>query len=153
MVKKYIEFGKGSVSFDRNSVGTWLFRTHFPLDRKAAHSINSGEQEPADKLFAKAVAVIEAHISDSEFNVTSLQNELGVGNKLLYRRIKQITGMTPVEYIRDIRMKKAALLLREGKYSVSEVMFMVGFSNTGYFSKCFQKAFGMTPTEFGKGIK
>ena len=50
-------------------------------------------------------------------------------------------------------MKKAALLLREGKYSVSEVMFMVGFSNTGYFSKCVQKAFGMTPTEFGKGIK
>jgi ligand-binding sensor domain-containing protein/AraC-like DNA-binding protein/signal transduction histidine kinase len=151
MVKKYIESGKGSVTLDRNSVGTLVFKTQFPLDRKAAHSINSGEQENADKLFAQAVAIIEAHISDSEFNVTSLQTELGVGNKLLYRRVKQITGMTPVEYIRDIRMKKAALLLREGKYSVSEVMFMVGFSNTGYFSKCFQKAFGMTPTVFGKG--
>ena len=153
MVKKYIESGKGSVSLDRNSVGTLVFKTQFPLDRKAAHSINSTELETADKLFTQAVAIIEAHISDSEFNVTSLQNDLGVGNKLLYRRIKQITGMTPVEYIRDIRMKKAALLLREGKYSVSEVMFMVGFSNTGYFSKCFQKAFGMTPTEFGKGMK
>lgn len=151
LIKKYIESGKGSVSLERSSLGTLMFKTQFPLDRKIAHVISNNEQETTDRLFAKAVSAIEAHISDSEFNVTSLQNELGVGNKLLYRRIKQITGMTPVEYIRNIRMKKAALLLHENKYTISEVMFMVGFSNTGYFSKCFQKAFGMTPTEFGKG--
>jgi AraC-like DNA-binding protein len=56
--------------------------------------------------------------------------------------------MTPVELIRNLRMKKAASLLKEGKFSVSEVMYMVGFSNSGYFSKCFQKAFGVTPKEY-----
>ena len=151
LIKKYIESGKGLVSLERDSSGALIFKILFPLDRKMAHTISNDEQETTDRLFAKAVSAIEAHISDSDFNVTSLQNELGVGNKLLYRRIKQITGMTPVEYIRNIRMKKAALLLHENKYTISEVMFMVGFSNTGYFSKCFQKAFGMTPTEFGKG--
>lgn len=151
MIKKYIESGKGSITLEHNTLGTLVFRIQFPLDRQTAQTQNNNEPEMTDRLFAKAVSAIEAHISDSDFNVTSLQNELGVGNKLLYRRIKQITGMTPVEYIRNIRMKKAALLLHENKYTISEVMFMVGFSNTGYFSKCFQKAFGMTPTEFSKG--
>ena len=61
-----------------------------------------------------------------------------------------MAGKTTVEYIRDIRMNKASILLKEGKFSVSEVMYMVGFSNSSYFSKCFSKAFGMTPTEYMK---
>ena len=108
-------------------------------------------QESADeRLLNEATIAIEQHLSDSDFNVTRLQEELGVGNKLLYRKVKQLTGMTPVEYIRDIRIKRAALLLREGKFSVSEVMYMVGFSNSGYFSKCFQKIIGALPTEYMK---
>lgn len=62
--------------------------------------------------------------------------------------IMQLTGVSPVEYIRNIRMEKAGLLLREGKFSVSEVMYMVGFTKSGYFSKCFQEAFGMTPSAY-----
>ena len=58
-----------------------------------------------------------------------------------------MTGMTPVELIRSLRMRRAASLLKEGQFSVSEVMYMVGFSDSGYFSKCFQKAFGVTPAK------
>lgn len=114
------------------------------------------EEKPAlaeaDRRLLKEITdVIEAHMIDSDFNVTTLQEMVGIGGKQLYRKLKAMTGMTPVEYIRDIRMHKAALMLKEGKFSVSEVMYTVGFSNSSYFSKCFSKAFGATPTEYMKG--
>ena len=61
-----------------------------------------------------------------------------------------MVGLSPVEYIRLIRMKRAAILLSQSKFSVSEVMYSVGFTNSGYFSKCFQKAFGTTPTKYAQ---
>ena len=100
------------------------------------------------KLLNQIREMIEENMVDSDFNVSMLQEKMGMGNKQLYRKLKAITGQTPVEYIRDMRMQKAAKLLKSGKFSVSEVMYTVGFSNSSYFSKCFSKAFGMTPTEF-----
>ena len=100
------------------------------------------------KLLNQIREMIEENMVDSDFNVSVLQEKMGMGNKQLYRKLKAITGQTPVEYIRDMRMQKAAKLLKAGKFSVSEVMYTVGFSNSSYFSKCFSKAFGMTPTEF-----
>ncbi len=103
------------------------------------------------RLLAKITETVEAHIADSEFNVTRLQETLGLGSKLLYRKVKQMTGKTPVEFIRHIRMQRAAILLRDGRFSVSEVMYMVGFSNSSYFSKMFQKSYGITPTDYSHG--
>lgn len=100
------------------------------------------------KLLNQIREMIEENMVDSDFNVSILQEKMGMGNKQLYRKLKALTGQTPVEYIRDMRMQKAAKLLKAGKFSVSEVMYTVGFSNSSYFSKCFSKAFGMTPTEF-----
>lgn len=100
------------------------------------------------RLLDQITAAIEENMVDSDFNVTMLQEKMGMGNKQLYRKVKALTGHTPVELIRDMRMKKAAKLLKAGKFSVSEVMYTVGFSNSSYFSKCFSKAFGMTPTEY-----
>lgn len=100
------------------------------------------------KLLNQIREMIEENMVDSDFNVSRLQEKMGMGNKQLYRKLKALTGQTPVEYIRDMRMQKAAKLLKAGKFSVSEVMYTVGFSNSSYFSKCFSKAFGMTPTEF-----
>lgn len=103
------------------------------------------------RLLAKITDTVEAHIADSDFNVTRLQGLLGLGSKLLYRKVKQMTGKTPVEFIRHIRMQRAAIMLREGRFSVSEVMYMVGFSNSSYFSKVFQKTYGITPAEYSRG--
>lgn len=100
------------------------------------------------KLLDEIKETIEENMVDSDFNVSILQEKMGMGNKQLYRKLKALTGQSPVEYIRDMRMQKAAKLLKAGKFSVSEVMYTVGFSNSSYFSKCFSKAFGMTPTEF-----
>lgn len=105
------------------------------------------------KLLDEIKETIEENMVDSDFNVSVLQEKMGMGNKQLYRKLKALTGQTPVEYIRDMRMRKAAKLLKAGKFSVSEVMYTVGFSNSSYFSKCFSKAFGVTPTEFMRSSK
>lgn len=101
-----------------------------------------------EKFLASVIHLIEEHISDSELNVNALCEWTGTNNKQMYRKIKQLTGMTPVEYIKSIRMKKAAMLLKQQKFTVAEVMYMVGFSNHSYFSKCFQTEFGVTPKQY-----
>ena len=107
------------------------------------------EAESYDEKFLSAVTrLIEQHISDSELNVNALCEWTATNNKQMYRKIKQLTGLTPVEYIKSIRMKKAAILLKQHKFTVAEVMYMVGFSNHSYFSKCFQNAFGVTPKQY-----
>lgn len=103
-----------------------------------------------EKFLANLTHTIEDRISDSELNVNALCELSGVNNKQMYRKVKQLTGMTPVEYIKSIRMKKAAMLLNQKKFSVAEVMYMVGFSNHSYFSKCFQAEFGKTPRQYGE---
>lgn len=101
-----------------------------------------------EKFLADITRIIEDHVADSELNVNALCELSGIGNKQVYRKVKQLTGLSPVEYIKSIRMKKAAMLLEQGKFSVAEVMYMVGFSSSSYFSKCFQGEFGVTPKQF-----
>ncbi|WP_303010569.1 two-component regulator propeller domain-containing protein [uncultured Bacteroides sp.] len=107
------------------------------------------EAESQDEKFLSNITrLIEDHLSDSELNVNALCELSGIGNKQIYRKVKQLTGMSPVEYIKSIRMKKAAMLLQQKKFTVAEVMYMVGFSNHSYFSKCFQAEFGKTPRQY-----
>ena len=109
-----------------------------PAEPVAVHS-------PDEKFLAKVTQLIEENMDDSEFSVQRLSELTDVAARQLYRKMKQLTGYTPVEYIRSIRIKKAALLLQQKKFTVAEVMYMVGFSNSSYFSKCFQSEFGMSP--------
>lgn len=101
-----------------------------------------------EKLLADITKIIEDRVSDSDLNVNSLSEISGISTKQIYRKIKQLTGLTPVDYIRSIRMKKAAMLLAQQKFSVAEVMYLVGFSNYSYFSKCFQAKYDKTPKQF-----
>lgn len=125
---------------------TELINSSFGVKETSAPELSEADQ----RLLKEINEAIEQHMIDTDFNVSTLQELVGVGSKQLYRKVKAMTGMTPVEYIRDQRMRKASMMLREGKFSVSEVMYSVGFSNSSYFSKCFSKAFGMTPTEYMK---
>ena len=107
------------------------------------------EAESYDEKFLSGITrIIEDRLSDSDLNVTALCEISGISNKQIYRKLKQLTGTTPVEYIKSIRMKKAAMLLRQRKFTVAEVMYMVGFSNHSYFSKCFKAEFDKTPWQF-----
>ncbi|MCL1934045.1 MAG: ATP-binding protein [Candidatus Azobacteroides sp.] len=101
-----------------------------------------------EKFLSNITKIIEDRVSDSDLNVNALSELSGFNSKHIYRKIKQLTGVTPVDYIKSIRMKKAAVLFSRKKFSVAEVMYMVGFSNHSYFSKCFQAEFGKTPKQF-----
>ena len=173
LVKEYVEELGGKIRVESSGfIGTTFTMTFDVLDMVApqqswGQAPGAGPSEPVpmtaltaepeevisekdEKLMREITIAIEENLIDSDFNVTRLQETVGIGQKLLYRKIKQIAGVTPVEYIRNIRMEKAARLLREGKFSISEVMYMVGFTKSGYFSKCFQEAFGMTPSAYIK---
>ena len=139
---------------DRRSFSDILTLTNSYLGIKADEPVAEKAEpmlSPADQRLLKEInEVIERSMINSDFNVTTLQEQLGMGGKQLYRKMKALTGKTPVEYIRAMRMSKASAMLKEGRFSVAEVMYTVGFTNSGYFSKCFSKAFGMTPTEYMK---
>lgn len=140
------------ITFALKQTATTTARTVAETDAESRRtaSVMLPDDNADTRLLAKITDTVEAHLADSDFNVTRLQETLGLGSKLLYRKVKQMTGKTPVEFIRQIRMQRAAILLREGRFAVSEVMYMVGFSNSSYFSKCFQKAYGLTPTEYAR---
>jgi ligand-binding sensor domain-containing protein/AraC-like DNA-binding protein len=101
-----------------------------------------------EKFLVHLTRLIEEHLADPDLNVSALCRLSDTTEKQLYRKVKQLTALSPVEYIKHIRMKQAATLLDQKKFAVSEVMYMVGFSNSSYFSKCFQTAFGLTPKQY-----
>lgn len=90
---------------------------------------------------------LKGHLSDSELNVETLAAELGLSRVQLYRKVKQITGSSPVEIIRITRLKAAEHLLRTTSKTVSEISYDVGFSSPSYFTKCFKDYFGHLPNE------
>ncbi|MCC8170200.1 MAG: response regulator [Parabacteroides sp.] len=102
----------------------------------------------AEKQLAAITKIIEDNVSDPDLNVNYLSEKSGIGTKQLYRLIKKLVGVTPVDYIRQMRMQKAAMLLEQRKFTVSEVMYMVGFNTASYFSKCFQAQYGCKPSQY-----
>ena len=106
---------------------------------------------PTDNEFLLQMKkVIEDNFSNSELNVNFLAEKLNISRSGLFAKIKTLADVTPNEMIQIVRLKRAAQLLLENKYSVSEVGYMVGFSNPSYFTKCFQKQFGIRPSEYVK---
>ena len=113
----------------------------------------SRELSQDERFLRKVTRLVEEHLDDADLSVSRLC-ELGeFSEKQLYRKLKQFTGMSAVEYIRYIRLKKAALLLQNGNYTVSEVMYSVGFSNASYFTRTFSAAYNMTPSDYMKSFK
>ncbi len=101
-----------------------------------------------EKLIAKAIRYVEENISRSELSVEEMSRELGMSRVHLYKKLLTITGKSPIEFIRVIRLKRAAQLLRESQMNVSEIAYEVGFNNPKYFSKYFKEEFGKLPSEY-----
>ena len=108
----------------------------------------------ADEEFLnKIVGQIQSNMADENLNVERLADLLFISRSALHRKIKTLTDMTPIDFIRLIRLKKAAELIQEGKYSMAEVSEVIGISSPSYFSKLFQKQFGITPKAFSVKYK
>lgn len=122
--------------------------TNFPLSGTA--SIASSQ---ADERFLDEVTkVVYEHMTDEEFNVDALAEKLNMSRSSLHRKIKNISELTPNDFILLVRLKKAAELLKAGEYRINEIGYVVGFSSSSYFSKSFKKHFGLSPSEFIRKI-
>ena len=102
-----------------------------------------------DEVFLeKAVKVVEQHLSDPNLNYQQFVEELGISKTRLYDKINKLSGLSINLFIRSVRLKIAARKILEGQHNVSEIAYQVGFSDPGYFSKCFKQQFGVPPKEY-----
>lgn len=101
-----------------------------------------------EQLVEKAIRYVEENITRSDLSVESMSHELGMSRVQLYKKLLQITGKTPTEFIRIIRLKRAVQFLRESQLNVSEIAYRVGFNNPKYFTKYFKEEFGVLPSVF-----
>lgn len=124
--------------------------------RELGRRILAEDCEPAQEEFAneldrrfmtRTMESIDAHLSDSEYSVNELCRDLGMSRTSVYNKIKSISGQSPNEFMRIMRLNRAKELLSSGNYNISEVAYMVGFSDPKYFSTCFKKQFGVSPSK------
>lgn len=101
-----------------------------------------------EKLIERAVNYVDEHMQRPDLSVEELSAELGMSRVHLYKRLKQITGKTPIEFIRVLRLKRAAQLLRESQLNISEIAYRCGFNNPKYFSRYFKEEFGVLPSVY-----
>ena len=101
-----------------------------------------------EKLINKAIQYVENNLSRSDLSVEELSGELGMSRVHLYKKLLSITGKTPIEFIRILRLKRAAQMLRESQLSIAEVSYQTGFNNLNLFRKYFKTEFGMLPSEY-----
>jgi transcriptional regulator GlxA family with amidase domain len=103
-----------------------------------------------DQFMQKVFSIVEAQIENSDFTVEEFAKQAGMSHTQLYRKVMALTGQTPNEFIRSLRLKKAAQLILQQFGNVSDVAYAVGFNNLSYFAKCFKKQFGVSPNEYGR---
>ncbi len=108
---------------------------------------------PEEKFLKKAVDIIEKNIDDPDFDIERFASEIGASRMQLYRKLEALTNMTVKEFIRDIRIKRAAQLLEQNKLTVSEIVYQVGFRDLAYFRKCFRDQYGTSPSEYAAKFK
>ncbi|WP_455585356.1 two-component regulator propeller domain-containing protein [Bacteroides sp.] len=104
---------------------------------------------PFDEQFMQQVMeYMEEQMDNSELTIDDFANKLLLSRTVFYRKLKSIVGLTPVDFIRDIRIKRAVQLIDSDRFNISQVAYMTGFNDPKYFSKCFKKQMGVTPTEY-----
>lgn len=103
-----------------------------------------------EKLIQRALEYIEKNMDNTEYAVEELSRDLGMTRMNLYRKLQSITGNTPSDFIKSIRLKRAAQLLQGSRLTMAEVADRVGFSSASYFTKCFKEMFGVTPTQYAE---
>ncbi|TFH50328.1 MAG: hybrid sensor histidine kinase/response regulator [Bacteroidia bacterium] len=101
-----------------------------------------------DKLMKRLMVVMETNIDNSALTVDELVSGIGIGRSVFFKKLKSITGLAPIEFIREVRVKRAAQLIETGEYTISQVTYMVGCNDPRYFSRIFKQRFGVTPSEY-----
>jgi AraC-like DNA-binding protein len=98
-----------------------------------------------EKFLQKVLALVEEHMEDENFSIEDFSREAGYSRMEFYRKIKALAGQTPSQFVRTIRLKRAAQMLFKKSDKVSQIAYRVGFEGLAYFNKCFKEQFGVTP--------
>ena len=91
---------------------------------------------------------IEQHISDSNLKIEDMAETVNMGRTVFYKKMTELVGMSPSDFLRSVRMQRARQLIAKSRMTFSEIAYNVGFTDPKYFSKCFKKDTGMTPSEY-----
>ena len=130
-----------------------LLQNYFEGNQQKADAIDitaiKEEASPDEKLMARILRVVEQHISDPKLNVEFIAQEAGLSRVHLYRKLKELTNQSPSDFVRNIRLQKAAELLKEDRFNVAEISTRMGFSSHSAFSRAFKDFFGVSPKEYG----
>lgn len=111
------------------------------------------EMSPNDRKFMdKLVELMEKNMDNGELVVDDLVRELAVSRSVFFKKLKTLTGMAPIEFIKEMRIKRAAQLIETGEFNMTQISYMVGINDPRYFSKCFKAQVGMTPTEYREKV-
>ena len=101
-----------------------------------------------NRMMKDLMEVMEENIDNSGLTVDELVSKMGIGRSVFFKKLKSLTGLAPVEFIREVRVKRAAQLIESGEYTISQVTYMVGCNDPRYFSRIFKHRFGITPSEY-----
>ena len=122
-------------------------------DSVAAEEPVMPEMSPNDRKFMdKLVDLMEQNMDNGELVVDDLVRELAVSRSVFFKKLKTLTGLAPIEFIKEIRIKRAAQLIETGEFNMTQISYMVGINDPRYFSKCFKAQVGMTPTEYREKV-
>ena len=109
---------------------------------------------PNDRKFMdKVMETIEKHLDNGDLTVEDIAGEVNMSRSVFFKKLKTLTGLSPVEFLKEIRMKRAAQLIETEEYNMAQIAYMVGLNDSHYFSKCFKQQYGMTPTEYKESRK
>lgn len=104
--------------------------------------------DPNEQFISDLMGLVEEHMSNTEFTVKDLARSMGLSHSVLYRKIHALTNLSINDFIKSVRLKRSLQLLGSGAYNISDISYMVGFSNPKYFSTCFKAEFGVSPSEY-----
>ena len=124
-----------------------LYRKKY-IDKSAFNDESLLVNELDKQFMEQVVEYIEEKMMNEDFSIDTLAIEMAMSRSVFFKKIKSLTGQNPQEFIRDIKMKRAATLLREHKYSIGEIAYLTGYPNAKYFSTAFKKYYGCTPSSF-----
>jgi AraC-like DNA-binding protein len=118
-----------------------------PAQKQAAPKTNTQGKDIDNEFYNRFLKIVEKELSNPELSVEELGSRLGMSRVQFYRKIKAITNYSPVELLRNIRLKRAAKMLSSSERTVSEIAYEVGFTTPSYFTKCFKDYFGESPSD------
>ena len=101
-----------------------------------------------EEFISKVIQNVESNLANPDFRMEDLSDSIGMGRTMFYRKIKSLLGVSPIDFVKDMRIKRSVQLLDSGEYTVSEIAYMCGFSSPQYFSRVFKTTMNCTPTEY-----